>query len=346
MPPSKRSAEDRLQSAWRSRGLAAVSLLPLALVFVVIRTLRRWLYRLGVLPVVNLPMPVVVVGNITVGGVGKTPLVIHLAQGLRRLGWSPGIISRGYGAAGAEVREVLPGDDPQRVGDEPLLLQRRSACPVVVGADRIAAGRHLLAVHPEVQVILSDDGLQHYRLARALEIVVISPESEMNGWPLPAGPMREPTARLQEVDAVVAVAPVPKPGFPVVTPAHGVPQFAMSVRMGTIHALADPGCKTTPAELAGLSLHAVAGIGNPQRFFRQLEAMGLVAEAHVFPDHHDYSAEDLAFIGDAILTTEKDAVKLAYLSLALPVWVMPMDVTIEPDLAKFVVEKLNGRAPA
>lgn len=337
LPPSKRNADGFLQSAWRKRGLAAMVLLPLAAVFVLIRSLRRGLYRLGILKSIALPVPVVVVGNITVGGVGKTPLVIHLARGLKRLGWSPGIISRGYGVAATGVREVLADDDPQRAGDEPLLLQRRSGCPVVVGADRVAAGRHLLDTHPEVQVILSDDGLQHYRLGRALEIAVISAESEMNGWPLPAGPMRESQARLREVDAVVAVSPAPT---------LGVPQFSMAASVGSIYALTDPSLTITAAELADQQLHAVAGIGNPQRFFRQLAALGLVAENHAFPDHHAYCSDELAFIGDAILTTEKDAVKLAHLSLALPVWVLPLDLTIEPDLAEFVVEKLNGRALA
>jgi tetraacyldisaccharide 4'-kinase len=326
-------------------------LLPLAGLFVVLRTLRRWLYRSGWLSVVYLPVPVVVIGNITVGGVGKTPLVVFLAQRLASLGWRPGIVSRGYGVGGAGgdgVRDVQLNDDPQRVGDEPLLLRNRCACPVVVGADRVAAAQHLLATHPETQVILSDDGLQHYRLGRRVEIAVTSTESEMNGWPLPAGPMRESRARLNEVDAIVSsTSAVPAAGhFMSPEPTFSAPHFMMTTLFGDLYLLADPARKAAATDLAGLRLHAVAGIGNPQRFFRQLDRLALVAENHAFPDHHAYLAADLAFAGDAILTTEKDAVKLARLSLALPVWVLPMDVSVEPDLALTVVEKLNGRPPA
>jgi tetraacyldisaccharide 4'-kinase len=319
-------------------------LLPLAGLFVVLRTLRRWLYRAGLLPVVYLPVPVVVIGNITVGGVGKTPLVIFLAQRLTSMGWRPGIVSRGYGTGGAgvgAVRTVQLDDDPQQVGDEPLLLCNRCACPVVVGADRVAAAQHLLATHPETQVILSDDGLQHYRLGRRVEIAVTSAESEMNGWPLPAGPMRESRARLNEVDAIVSSAGAVSP-----EPTFSVPCFMMKTRFGDLYLLADPARKASATNLAGLRLHAVAGIGNPQRFFHQLDVLGLAVETHAFPDHHAFLAAELAFAGDAILTTEKDAVKLARLSLALPVWVLPMDISVEPDLALTVVEKLNGRSSA
>jgi tetraacyldisaccharide 4'-kinase len=319
-------------------------LLPLAGLFVVLRTLRRWLYRAGLLPVVYLPVPVVVIGNITVGGVGKTPLVIFLAQRLTSMGWRPGIVSRGYGTGGAgvgAVRTVQLDDDPQQVGDEPLLLCNRCACPVVVGADRVAAAQHLLATHPETQVILSDDGLQHYRLGRRVDIAVTSAESEMNGWPLPAGPMRESRARLNEVDAIVSSAGAVSP-----EPTFSVPCFMMKTRFGDLYLLADPARKASATNLAGLRLHAVAGIGNPQRFFHQLDVLGLAVETHAFPDHHAFLAVELAFAGDAILTTEKDAVKLARLSLALPVWVLPMDISVEPDLALTVVEKLNGRSSA
>jgi tetraacyldisaccharide 4'-kinase len=319
-------------------------LLPLAGLFVVLRTLRRWLYRAGLLPVVYLPVPVVVIGNITVGGVGKTPLVIFLAQRLTSMGWRPGIVSRGYGTGGAgvgAVRTVQLDDDPQQVGDEPLLLCNRCACPVVVGADRVAAAQHLLATHPETQVILSDDGLQHYRLGRRVDIAVTSAESEMNGWPLPAGPMRESRARLNEVDAIVSSAGAVSP-----EPTFSVPCFMMKTRFGDLYLLADPARKASATNLAGLRLHAVAGIGNPQRFFHQLDVLGLAVETHAFPDHHAFLAAELAFAGDAILTTEKDAVKLARLSLALPVWVLPMDISVEPDLALTVVEKLNGRSSA
>lgn len=303
--------------------------------------MRRGLYRIGLLRSERMPVPVVIVGNITVGGSGKTPLVIHLALGLCKLGRRPGIVSRGYRGGSAGVTEVLPGSDPAVLGDEPVLLARRSGCPVFVGRDRPAAARALLAAHPECDLILTDDGLQHYRLQRDVELAVFDHRGVMNGWCLPAGPLREPVSRLSQVDAVVingsAVAPAPTVGCPL---------FRMNLLGEQFHRLDDPQIECDPADLAGRNLHAVAGIGAPERFFEQLRSMSLSFTAHSFPDHHDFSAADLAYAGDAILTTEKDAVKLARLSLPLPVWVLPVTAEVSPDLAAFVLEKLNGRPPA
>ncbi len=303
--------------------------------------LRRALYRVGLLRRERLPVAVVVVGNITVGGSGKTPLVIHLAQALRALGRHPGIVSRGYRGDAAQVAEVTPDSDPCVVGDEPLLLARRSACPVYVGTDRASAARALLAGHPECDLILSDDGLQHYRLERDVEIAVFDERGVMNGWCLPAGPLREPVSRLARVDAVVlnGIGVSPAPSF------QG-PVFSMRLRDEGFYRLDDPLMKCSAAELAGKRLHAVAGIGAPQRFFDRLHMLGLRFAEHAFPDHHDFRAEELAFAGDAILTTEKDAVKLARLSLSLPVWVLPVTAETSPDLAAFVLEKINGRPSA
>lgn len=319
----------------------ATLLLPFALLFALAVAIRRGLYRLGVLRVEHLPVPVVVVGNLSVGGSGKTPLVIWLARRLQELGRPAGIVSRGYRAQAGAVTEVSPDADPAVVGDEPLLLRRRAGCPVAVGADRVAAARLLLATHPQLRLILSDDGLQHYRLGRDIEIAVTGTGAELNGWPLPAGPMREGRGRLRQVSAVVA-----GPGAVPPAPDFGVPAFEMTRSTTRLHALHDTGREIPATALAGMRLHAVAGIAHPQRFFAALEALGLQAEAHVFPDHHCYREADLAFAGDAILTTEKDAVKLERLILPLPVWVLPLDVTVEPDLAQFIVEKLNGRPPA
>ena len=303
--------------------------------------LRRGLYRSGLLRSERLPVPVVVVGNITVGGSGKTPLVIHLGLGLRKLGRRPGIVSRGYRGGGTEVAEVLPGSDPAVFGDEPVLLARRSGCPVFVGRDRPAAARALIATHPECDLILADDGLQHYRLQRDIELAVFDRRGVMNGWCLPAGPLREPVWRLSQVDAVVingsAVAPAPTVDCPL---------FRMNLLGEKFHRLDNPQIEYSPADLAGRNLHAVAGIGAPERFFEQLRTMGLNFIAHSFPDHHDFCPADLDYAGDAILTTEKDAVKLAQISLPLPVWVLPVTAEVSPDLAAFVLEKLNGRPPA
>jgi tetraacyldisaccharide 4'-kinase len=307
-------------------------LLPVGIVFFLVAALRRRLYRGGVLASERLPVPVVVVGNITVGGSGKTPLILWLVDALMRRGRRPGVVSRGYGGSVDGVGEVAPDSDAARVGDEPLLIRRRAGCPVFVGRDRAAAGRALLARHPDCDVILCDDGLQHYRLWRDVEIAVLDRRGLWNGWPLPAGPLREPQARLRTVDALVAN------DWP------GPAGFRMTLA-GDRFELLGGVASLLAAKLAGLRLHAVAGIGEPQRFFDHLAGLGLRFEAHAFADHHRFVAADLAFDGDAILTTEKDAVKFGLLA-ALPVWVLPVTAVVVPDLGQFVLEKINGRSPA
>lgn len=311
-------------------------LLPVALLFLLVAAIRRLCYRMGLLRSLRLGVPVVVVGNITAGGAGKTPLTLWLVDGLRRRGRRPGVVSRGYGGSATGVREVDTGDSATVVGDEPLLIRRRAGCPVFVGRDRVAAGRALLAAHPDCDVIVCDDGLQHYRLARDVEIAVVDRRGFLNGWPLPAGPLREPVSRLRSVDAVVAN------GW------NGAAVFRMMLAGDRFRRQGfDVECGA--ADLAGLRLHAVAGIGEPERFFDHLAALGLHFVPHAFPDHHAYVAEDLAFEGDAILTTEKDAVKfggLAALAARLPVWVLPVSATVTPDLAQFTLEKIDGRPSA
>lgn len=319
----------------------ACLLFPASVLFRSLVGLRHALFAAGVLRAECLPVPVVIVGNITVGGSGKTPLVIHLANELGRRGRWPGIVSRGYRGAGTAVAEVRPDSDPAAVGDEPLLLARRCGAPVFVGKDRVAAARALLARYPQCDVILADDGLQHYRLARDVELVLFDQRGAMNGWCLPAGPLREPLSRLAQVDAVIlngsGVAPAPTIDRPL---------FRMRLLGETLQRLDDSSLSCRAADLAGRKLHAVAGIGAPQRFFDSLRALGLCFVEHPFADHQDYCAEDLAFTGDAILTTEKDAVKLARLTLPLPVWVLPVTAELSPDLAAFVLEKLYGHPSA
>jgi tetraacyldisaccharide 4'-kinase len=342
LPPSRRSADPRgLAAAWRRRGALACLLFPVSLLFRALVAGRRALFAAGLLRAERLPVPVVIVGNLSVGGTGKTPLVIHLAQALRARGRRPGIVSRGYRGASADIVAVMADSDPAVVGDEPLLLARRAGCPVVVGRDRVAAGRALLARHPHCDVILSDDGLQHYRLARDVELVMFDQRGAMNGWCLPAGPLREPLARLARADAVILNGTAVSPA-----PTFGLPQFDMRLRGEVFQRLDQPSRQCTAADLAGLKLHAVAGIGAPQRFFASLRALGLDFVEHPFADHHDYSVDDLVFAGDAILTTEKDAVKLSRFSLSLPVWVLPVTADVSPDLAAFVLESLNGQPPA
>lgn len=299
---------------------------------------RRVAYRYGLLRSERLPLPVVVIGNLVAGGAGKTPLTLWLAQQLRMRGRRPGIVSRGYGRTDESVRKVGVGATAETVGDEPLLLARRSGCPVAVGADRVAAARVLLAAHPDCDLILCDDGLQHYRLQRDVEIAILDRRGLMNGWPLPAGPLREPAGRLADIDALVLHETA-------YVPDRSVPRFTMRLVGQRFYRLDDPRIVCEAGALADRRLHAVAGIGEPQRFFDHLAALGLIFTAHVFPDHHRYRAADLAFAGDALLMTEKDALKCAGLS-TLPIWVLPVDAVIEPDLAALVLEKIDGSASA
>ena len=288
----------------------------------------------------RLPVPVIVVGNITVGGAGKTPLTLWLAGQLCARGWRPGIVSRGYGGDSAAPRPVAASSLPAEVGDEPLLLYRRSGVPVWIGRDRVAAGRALLAASPGVNVIICDDGLQHYRLARDVELAVFDGRGAGNGWRLPAGPLREPLARLAGVAAVVCNGP-PDDRIP-----PTLPRFEMRLQPGAFYRLDDPRQVCAAPDLAGRRLHALAGIGDPERFFRTLEALGLGFARHPFPDHHAYRAADLAFADDGVLLmTEKDAVKCVGLTAA-EAWVLPVEAEVAPALIDLILEKLRGRQTA
>ena len=278
---------------------------------------------------VRLPVPVVVVGNISVGGTGKTPVTIWLIEQARALGFRPGVISRGYGGRAARYPlRVTASTDPAECGDEPALIARRTGVPVAVAPDRVAAGR-LLIEHDGVDLLIADDGLQHYRLMRDLEFCVIDGARGLgNGARLPAGPLREPASRLTSVDAVIVNGSLAVP-----LPAHGKPQLAM--RLGIERALSLQTGEARPlSSFKGQQVRAIAGIGNPQRFFAALEAHGLVVIPQPFPDHHRYTAADLAF-GDAapVLMTEKDAVKCA--AFARPgLWCVPAEAQFgEADTA-------------
>lgn len=293
----------------------------------------------------RLPVPVVVVGGVTVGGAGKTPLTLWLVEVLRAHGYVPGIVSRGYGGEAAGVVEVMLGSAAQTVGDEPLLLRQRADVPVFVGRDRAAAGCALLKAYPETNVVVCDDGLQHYWLARDVELAVLDRRGLGNAWCLPAGPLREAPARLTAVDALIlndAEAPQSAPGA----------VFAMQLTGDRFYRLDAPHTTTDVAALRGLKLHAVAGIGEPQRFFDHVAALGLNATPHAFPDHYRYAGGEFDWDADAILTTEKDAVKLRAISPPhCPIWVLPVTAKLLPaangaSLDRFILEKLNGLAPA
>jgi tetraacyldisaccharide 4'-kinase len=316
----------------------ARALLPLALLFRAIAGLRRRLYRHGLLRRECLPVPVIVVGNIAVGGSGKTPVVAWLVDILRAAGYRPGIVSRGHGGAGQGCRLVDAASDPGLCGDEPVLLARLTACPLAVGRDRPAAARVLLAAHPDCDVIVADDGMQHYRLARTIEIAVVDEATLGNGWPLPAGPLRETRARLAEVDLIVAhgeLSPRTR------AEAGAVPVVEMKLVGARFRSLQDPQRWCAAAAFAGQRVHAIAGIGRPQRFFDQLAALGLDVIPHSFPDHHRYHAADLGFApGEPKLMTAKDAVKCA--PFAPPeTWELPVEAVIADGAADHILEKLN-----
>ncbi len=333
---------------WYRLSLVSLLLYPFGLVYGLVVRLRRLLYRLNVVSSVRLPVPVIVVGNLTVGGTGKTPLVLWLAAELQRQGRRPAILCRGYGGADAGPRAVLADDDPGRVGDEPLLLATRGGCPVWIGRDRAAAGTKMLGEHSDRDVIICDDGLQHYRIRRDLEITVEDERGHGNGLLLPAGPLREPADR--PVDATVlngelADSEMARSGQQ--GSRHGVPAraFRMLLEPRGFYFVHDRGAVTF-AELSGKRLHAVAGIGNPPRFFALLKRLGLDPVCHAFPDHHVYSAADLAFPEcDLVLMTEKDAVKCAR-SGRSDLVALRVDAMLDPAFSDFLSKRLHGRAPA
>lgn len=290
----------RLDAYWWDRNGIAFLLLPVSWLFCLVVLLRRTAYRLGLLRSTRLPVPVIVVGNITVGGSGKTPLVIWIANYLKTKGFRPGIISRGYqGKARHWPQQVREGSDPVAVGDEAILIFQQTGCPMCVGPDRGAVGM-ALAENSDCDIIISDDGMQHYALQRDIEIAVIDGERGLgNGFCLPAGPLRELPARLSEVDLVVANG------------IAGRRQFSMQLQQSKAISLVDPRKERPISDFAGGDpVHAVAGIGNPQRFFSQLENAGVRAIRHPYPDHHLFSPEEISPDDDkAVLMTEKDAVK-------------------------------------
>lgn len=339
---------ERLPRLWYRRQLsfALVPFLPISWFFKLIVWLRRGGYRFNLFRSYCLAAPVVVVGNVTVGGSGKTPLVIWLAESLRQRGWRPGIISRGYGGTSAEAQEVTLDSVSSVVGDEPLLLVRRSRVPVFVGRDRVAAGRALLAKHPECNIVISDDGLQHYRLQRSAELVMFDGRGTGNSRLLPAGPLRESLHRLSVVTAVVWNSCSVKQGA-IEAATISVPQFEMTLTGERFVSLSDESKCCTARDLIGKRLFAIAGIGDPSRFFSQLAALGLDFEARPFPDHHRYTAADLVFADDGVLLmTEKDAVKCAAI-VAREAWVLPVAAQVQATsaghtLLDTILEKLDG----
>ena len=313
---------------WYRRGVIAWLLWPAGAAFRIVVFVRRLLYRARLLRSVHPGLPVIVVGNLSVGGTGKTPLVLSIAELLKANGWSPAIVSRGYGARIDAPRAAGIASEPAEVGDEPVLLARRSGCPVWVGPDRLRTIEALRRQHAEVDVLLLDDGLQHYRLRRDIEIAVVDGRGFGNGFMLPAGPLREPLSRLRSVDAVVSHG-------------AGVRGFAMRLEGEFVHRMSDARERRPLTAFAGERVHAVAGIGHPNRFFLHLARRGLKPLPHPFPDHHPFRASDLDF-GEPlpVLLTEKDAVKLRH--AARPEWwVLPVTARLDPAFGDWLLGKMD-----
>ncbi len=305
-------------------------LTPFAGLFRLLVGTRRFAYRAGWLRTQRLSVPVIVVGNLTVGGTGKTPVTAWLVDLCRTAGFRPGIVSRGYGGRRSPVpRLVSPDDDAADVGDEPLLLSRQTGAPVCVHADRVAGGRRLLALG--VNVVIADDGLQHYRLHRDLEIAVLDGDRRFgNGFLLPAGPLREPAARLESVDLVLVNGGVARAG-----------EFLLESRISGLRALGG-GAECALESLRGKAVRTVAGIGNPARFHAQLAAAGLKIQPMPVSDHGRVDLATLCRDSDVpIIMTEKDAVKYAPVS-GCPVWVAGLELRVPAAVGARVLDKLRA----
>lgn len=328
-----------LEDTWYGARSPSIVLRAAAALYGALACAHQRLYRHGMLHRVRLPVPVVIVGNIAVGGTGKTPLTLWLAEGLARAGRRPGIVCRAYAARARTPSRVAAGDDPAQKGDEAVLMAQRAPCPVWSGPKRSKTAAAMLAAHSDIDVVLCDDGLQHHALLRDVEIAVVDGARAFgNGRLLPAGPLRERPDRLEHVHAIVIH------GEPGVKDLPGsVPHFRMALRGERFTSLLHPELHRDAKAFAGKRLAAIAGIGNPDRFFTQLRRLGLDVTATAFPDHHRYVASDLAGIdADCVLMTEKDAIKCARFADER-MWVLPVQADVESALLQAVLGRIDGR---
>ncbi len=319
-------------SWWMKRNYLAWLLWPFSQLFLLIIIVRRWLYQKQWLKSYRAKLPVIVVGNITVGGTGKTPVVIAIAQWLKQQGLRPGIVSRGYKS---HVKNypywVTAVSLAEQVGDEPLLIVQRTECPLVIDPIRARAVQ-ALEKSGKCDVIISDDGLQHYALERDIEVVVIDGERRFgNGFLLPAGMLREPTSCCDNVDIVVCNGGVAQDK-----------EWSMQLAPTKVYAVNNPAKTISLTHFQHKKVHAVAGIGNPQRFFALLRQAGLEVIEHAFPDHHAYTENDFNFVSDnlPVFMTEKDAVKCPFLSYT-EAWCVAVDAQLPETFFLQLKELLN-----
>jgi tetraacyldisaccharide 4'-kinase len=321
-------SKEFIENTWQSNHPLGYLLLPFSWLYTLFITLRRLCYQSGLIAVNQVDAPVIIVGNISVGGTGKTPLVVLLAEYFKNKGFKPGIVSRGYGGKlSGKTQQVRPDSDPRLVGDEPVLIAKRTACPVAVAVKRRKAAEELIE-YCDCDLILCDDGLQHYSLGRDIEIAVIDGQRRFgNNRCLPAGPLREPVSRLKTVDFVVSKY---------IAARH---EYKMEYSYGDLVSLTDPDKLVPISSFAGQSVHAIAGIGNPDRYFSYLRNQKINLIMHEFPDHHAFTAEDIKFNdGLPVVMTEKDAVKCTNFATQHH-WYLPITASL-PDAFSYRLDVL------
>jgi len=321
-----------LERHWYRRSLTWLTfiLLPVSLLFRLIVNVRVLLFKHHLIKTTHFSVPIIVIGNITTGGTGKTPLVIALATLFKNQQWRPGIISRGMGGAKQEKPLWIDSQsEPQNVGDEAILLARQTACPVVICADRVAAAKELLT-HSNCNIIISDDGLQHYRLGRKIEIAVIDGDRQLgNGYMLPAGPLRESEERLKKVDFIVQQGGEKHSSY-----------FKMQLKGETLVSMSHSQKAIPLLDFKNKKIHAIAAIGNPTRFFAALRGQGFDVIEHIFPDHYLYQQQDFNFSDSLpIVMTEKDKVKCETFADER-FWYLPVTAVLDREFIEGVIRKL------
>jgi tetraacyldisaccharide 4'-kinase len=340
---------------WEKRGLTAYLLWPLSKVFSIASCIRRYLYELKILKSEALPVPLIIVGNLRVGGTGKTPSVLAIAKALHARGFHPGIISRGYKGQYQGVQEVSSASSPQELGDEPCYMAQQLSylqIPVFVHSQRVHTAKTLLNVHPSVDVIISDDGLQHYALKRwparegghDIELVVRDAREEGNQFLLPAGPLRESAQRPRDYSLSIGTHSAPY--------LANAPCFNVSIQVKKAYQLSQPSQTLSLSELkqkTELKILAAAGLGNPQKFFDLLSSEGIKFESLPLADHADFSVNPFkSTTADMILITEKDAVKCSQLSEYkddMRIWVLPIEIELPKDLIDLMIDVIQRPQP-